>query len=133
MTPIAPDGTPLPYPDEDELLDEQPAPAGPPAGLPPEIPIPGEPAADPLAGLLGGEGAPAGPPATPGAPGIDDPRFREALQILEQVLQAEPDDQDSAALAKLVAELYKLVAARQAATDKTLGNSDLLRALRRSG
>ena len=68
-----------------------------------------------------------------GTPGIDDPRFRQALQLLEEVLRAEPDDQDSAELGKIVTGLYKLLADRQKLDDKMLGSPDLMRTLRRSG
>ena len=84
---------------------------GPPQGAPPQMEEQG-----------GGE---------PGVPGITDPRFKEAISILESVLQGEPDEADSAALAGTIKDLYKLLADRQKEQDEMMGGKISPRALRR--
>jgi hypothetical protein len=70
-------------------------------------------------------------PQDAGTPGITDPRYKEALAILEEVMRSEPDDQDSSALAGLLKDLYKLIADRQKETDDMMQGKLSQRALRR--
>jgi hypothetical protein len=70
-------------------------------------------------------------PQGAGTPGITDPRYKEALAILEEVLRGEPDEQDSSALAGVLQKLYKLSADRQKEQDDMMGGNYSPRALRR--
>lgn len=87
--------------------------------------------------LQGGGGAPA-PDAAPAGGGgsnpgvVDDPRFRQAIQLIEAVARDEPDDQDSALLTEIVAKLYKLAGDRQKEQDDMLQGKASPRALRRA-
>lgn len=65
-----------------------------------------------------GSPLPYGPEEDMGSP---DDRFREAIELLQSVLVEEPDDADSAALAAVVQNLYKILAAREAERDKMMG------------
>ena len=78
---------------------------------------------------------PAAPPASVEGPPDLDPveHLRAAIQHAEAAQVSEPDDADSQQLAKLVAGLYAILAARQKQTDQMMGNPTLLRTLRRSG
>lgn len=98
----------------------------------PLIPQAGEEQLPPgLAEILGGMGAPQGAPAEQG--GSTDEKFKQALELLQQVLQEEPDDQDSQILATVVQNLYKILASRQQEQDKLMGgNPGQMRALRRA-
>lgn len=71
--------------------------------------------------------------APQGAPGIDAPEYPEIIQLLEQILQGEPDPQDSAELSKLIAGLYKLAANRVKESDDALAGKVSPRLLRRNG
>lgn len=78
------------------------------------------------------QGGPAQAPAGGSSPGvIDDPRFRQAIQLIEAVARDEPDDQDSALLSEIVAKLYKLAGDRQKEQDDMLQGKATPRALRR--
>lgn len=58
--------------------------------------------------------------------------LRAAIEHAQAAQVTEQDDQDSQTLAKCVAALYAILAARQKETDGVLGNPGLARALRRS-
>ncbi len=83
-----------------------------------------------LAGLLHG-----GPPPGPqqGPPQAGGGGEREALSILRQMIdlaqnyiQAEPDPEDKATMAKVAATLHQYLAKDQADTNKLLGNQGTL-------
>ena len=68
-----------------------------------------------------------------GVPGIEDPEYLEIVGLLEDILKREPDPEDSAKLAKLVADLYGLAAGRVKEADDALGGKVSPRFLRRNG
>jgi hypothetical protein len=80
--------------------------AGPPAGL-----------AEMLGGGVGPEGDAGGMADSGGL----DPDEKQVIQLLEQITSNEPDDAKSAQLAKIVADLYKLLADEQDTQIKALG------------
>lgn len=94
------------------LLDE---------GMPYQPPVVGPPrpkpiqSGDPDMGVLGRDGTP----------------FKNAIQLLEGVLHHEPDDVDSAELAKILQGLYRLLANRQKEMDDSLGGKLSPRMMRR--
>lgn len=57
--------------------------------------------------------------------------LRIALEHLQAALVQEPDDADSATLAKVAAQLYAIFQSRQKEQDSMLGNPGLQRTLRR--
>lgn len=63
--------------------------------------------------------------------GVADPRYKEAIGVLEEILKTEPDDQDSAQLANVIQTLYKIAADRQKEEDDMLAGKVSPRALRR--
>lgn len=65
--------------------------------------------------------------------GSTDDRFREAIELLQSVLVEEPDDADSAALAAVVQNLYKILATREAERDKMMGMQPAQARLMRRG
>lgn len=68
-----------------------------------------------------------------GGGGGSDPRLRDAIELLQQVLTSEPDDQDSQALAQIVKELYAILATRQKEQTQAMGgNPSVMRALGRA-
>lgn len=86
-----------------------------------------------LAAMMGG-GAPAGPPAEEAEEDLSpEEHLRKAIEHAQQAQVGEPDDADSHSLAKVTAELYKILAARQdAEMSAGGGNPKQLRALGRS-
>lgn len=68
-----------------------------------------------------------------GSPGIDDPRFKDAISLLEDILKGEPDEQDSQKLAQLISGLYSLVGDRQKEQDQMIAGKLSPRAVRRMG
>ena len=88
----------------------------------------------------------AAPPMMPGMPSpvveeppVEEPELdpveslRNAIEFAQAAQIGEPDDEDSRKLAKVVADMYAILAARQKERDQTMGNPTLLRTLRRSG
>jgi hypothetical protein len=68
-----------------------------------------------------------------GVPGIEDPEYLELIGLLEQIVQREPDPEDSAKLSKLIADLYGLAANRQKEADDAISGKVSQRFLRRNG
>ena len=63
----------------------------------------------------------------------DEDLVRTAIQALEQAMQNESDDADSAVLAKVVQELYKLTSGQQdAAMNAMGGNPKQMRAMQKA-
>lgn len=92
-----------------------------------------------MSALMGGGPPPdmgGGTPVPAVGPGGGSPED-EPISILQQMLQlaqqyqgVEPDEQDKAVVAQLMAGIQKLLAKDQADRDKMLGNPTLARALR---
>jgi hypothetical protein len=74
-------------------------------------------------------------PPLVGYPGPDTPEsaefVRTAINALMQAVPLEQDDEDSAVLAKCLADLQKFLGQRQAEERKTLGDPTLQRVLAR--
>ena len=88
--------------------------------LPEEAPPPG------LAELFGGGGGPpdtiqVSPGGGMGEEESDEDLVRTAIEALEEAMHNESDDADSAVLAKVVQELYKLTAGQQDAAIQAMG------------
>jgi hypothetical protein len=83
-----------------------------------------------LMAMLQGQAPQAAPQDAPDPAAAED-NLRQAIDLLQKALQAEPDDQDSAALAAIVKQLYSIAVGRQKEQDQALAGKFSPRMMRR--
>lgn len=87
-----------------------------------------------LAALLGGgAGGAQSPQDAQGAPSPSDPLdlLKNAIQALQDYVQSEPDDINSEAGSKALAQLYRILATEQKNSEQAMGVTPAHKAMRR--